>query len=74
MAITITQLTSFLAVIKGGSVTAAVEVGQGQSRDVEALMTKAGLTVNLTGIRADLAGISRTVLGRKKPIESRSEA
>jgi release factor glutamine methyltransferase len=45
-----------------------VEVGQGQAGDVEALMTKAGLSADLTAIRADLAGISRVVLGRKKPI------
>jgi release factor glutamine methyltransferase len=56
----------------GGAVV--VEVGQGQARDVEALMTKAGFTADLTSIRADMAGISRTVLGRKKPTESRSEA
>jgi release factor glutamine methyltransferase len=56
----------------GGAVV--VEVGQGQAPDVEALMTDAGLTVDLTSIRSDLAGIPRTVLGRKKPIESWSEA
>jgi release factor glutamine methyltransferase len=60
------------AVLRPGG-AAVVEVGQGQARDVEALMTTAGFTADLISIRADLAGISRTVLGRKKPIESRSE-
>ncbi|WP_407157060.1 peptide chain release factor N(5)-glutamine methyltransferase [Bradyrhizobium sp. STM 3557] len=50
----------------GGAV--AVEVGQGQAGDVEGLMTDAGFTADLTMIRADLAGIPRVVLGRKKPI------
>jgi release factor glutamine methyltransferase len=45
-----------------------VEIGEGQERDVEALMTRAGLTADSTTIKADLAGISRVVLGRKKPI------
>jgi release factor glutamine methyltransferase len=49
----------------GGAVV--VEVGRGQAGDVEALMTRAGLSADLTMIRADLAGISRVVLGRKKP-------
>ncbi len=43
-----------------------VEVGQGQSGDVEALMTAAGLSP--TGPpRADLAGIPRVVSGRRLP-------
>jgi release factor glutamine methyltransferase len=50
----------------GGSLV--VEVGQGQAGDVEALMTKAGLSADLTAIRVDLARIPRVVLGRKKPI------
>jgi release factor glutamine methyltransferase len=50
----------------GGAVV--VEVGQGQARDVEGLMTKAGLSADLTSIRKDLAGVPRTVLGRKNPI------
>jgi release factor glutamine methyltransferase len=50
----------------GGAV--AVEVGRDQARDVEALMTKASFSADLITIRADLAGISRTVSGRKKPI------
>ncbi len=50
----------------GGAIM--VEVGQGQAGDVEALMTEAGLSADLTAIRVDLAGISRVVLGRKKPI------
>jgi release factor glutamine methyltransferase len=50
----------------GGAVV--VEVGQGQAGDVEALMTEAGFTADLTTIRADLAGIPRVVSGRKKPI------
>ena len=45
-----------------------VEVGEGQAGDVEGLMTEAGFTADLTTIRADLAGIPRVVLGRKKPI------
>jgi release factor glutamine methyltransferase len=44
----------------------AVEVGQGQSTDVEELMTAAGLT--LQGLpKADLAGIQRAVAGRRLP-------
>ncbi|MEN3289928.1 MAG: release factor glutamine methyltransferase [Bradyrhizobium sp.] len=50
----------------GGAVV--VEVGQGQARDVEGLMTRAGLSADLTSIRNDLGGVSRTVLGRKNPI------
>jgi release factor glutamine methyltransferase len=50
----------------GGAVV--VEVGQGQAGDVEGLMTEAGFTADLTTVRADLAGIPRVVLGRKKPI------
>ena len=50
----------------GGSLV--VEVGVGQAGDVEALMTKTGIPADLTAIRADLAGIPRAVLGRKKPI------
>jgi release factor glutamine methyltransferase len=42
-----------------------VEVGIGQSGDVEGLMTAAGLTPD--GARADLAGIRRAVAGRKLP-------
>jgi release factor glutamine methyltransferase len=44
-----------------------VEVGQGQSLDVNGLMTKAGLSADFSSIRADLAGIPRTVMGQKKP-------
>lgn len=44
-----------------------VEIGQGQSGDVESLMTGSGLLVDFNTIRADLAGISRAVMGRKKP-------
>lgn len=43
-----------------------VEIGQGQSADVEALMTAAGLIVDLPA-SADLAGIPRALMGRKKP-------
>ena len=43
-----------------------VEVGQGQSRDIEGLMTAAGLTLERPP-RADLAGIHRAVAGRKLP-------
>jgi release factor glutamine methyltransferase len=50
----------------GGAVV--VEVGEGQAGDVEGLMTEGGFTADLTTIRADLAGIPRVVLGRKKPI------
>jgi release factor glutamine methyltransferase len=43
-----------------------LEVGQGQAGDVEAFMAKAGLTEEIPP-RGDLAGISRAVMGRKKP-------
>jgi len=43
-----------------------VEVGQGQSRDVDALMTTAGLWPDIPA-KSDLAGIPRAVVGRKKP-------
>ena len=43
-----------------------VEAGQGQSGDIEALMTAAGLTHN-SAPKADLAGIPRAVAGRKLP-------
>ena len=47
-----------------------VEAGQGQSDQIEALMTAAGLTTSNTP-RADLAGIPRAVSGRKTaPIKS----
>jgi release factor glutamine methyltransferase len=44
----------------------AVEVGEGQSADVERLMTSAGLTLEGPP-KADLAGIRRAVAGRKPP-------
>jgi release factor glutamine methyltransferase len=43
-----------------------VEAGQGQSGDIEALMTGAGLT-HERAPKADLAGIPRAVAGRKLP-------
>jgi release factor glutamine methyltransferase len=43
-----------------------VEAGQGQSRDIEALMTAAGLTRRQPP-KADLAGIQRAVAGLKLP-------
>jgi release factor glutamine methyltransferase len=43
-----------------------VEAGQGQSGDIEALMTAAGLTT-ANAPRADLAGIPRAVSGRQLP-------
>ncbi|WP_315751932.1 MULTISPECIES: peptide chain release factor N(5)-glutamine methyltransferase [unclassified Bradyrhizobium] len=43
-----------------------VEVGLGQSDEVAALMVRAGLTADSSTIRADLAGIPRTVMGLKK--------
>jgi release factor glutamine methyltransferase len=43
-----------------------VEAGQGQSRDIEALMTAAGLTRGRHP-KADLAGIQRAVAGLKLP-------
>jgi release factor glutamine methyltransferase len=43
-----------------------VEAGQGQSGDIEALMTAAGLT-HERAPKADLAGIPRAVGGRKLP-------
>lgn len=44
-----------------------VEAGQGQSGDIEALMTAAGLTPG-TSPKADLAGILRAVGGRRMPL------
>jgi release factor glutamine methyltransferase len=44
----------------------AVEVGAGQSADVERLMTSTGLTLEGPP-KADLAGIRRAVAGRKPP-------
>jgi release factor glutamine methyltransferase len=44
-----------------------VEAGQGQSRDIEALMTAAGLSHERPP-KADLAGIPRAVAGRKLPL------
>jgi release factor glutamine methyltransferase len=43
-----------------------VEAGHGQSRDIEALMTAAGLTRGRPP-KADLAGIQRAVAGQKLP-------
>ena len=43
-----------------------VEVGQGQSEEIEGLMTAAGLT-HPVAPKADLAGIRRAVAGRKLP-------
>jgi release factor glutamine methyltransferase len=43
-----------------------VEAGQGQTRDIEALMTAAGLTADRPP-KADLAGIPRAVSARKMP-------
>jgi len=43
-----------------------VEVGHGQSGDIEGLMTAAGLTLERPP-KADLAGIHRAVAGRKLP-------
>ena len=43
-----------------------VEAGQGQSGDIEGLMTATGLTLERPP-RADLAGIQRAVAGRKLP-------
>jgi release factor glutamine methyltransferase len=43
-----------------------VEAGQGQSGDIEALMTAAGIT-HERAPKADLAGIPRAVAGRKLP-------
>ncbi len=44
-----------------------VEVGRGQSGDVQGLMTAARLTPART-LKADLAGIPRAVAGRKLPL------
>jgi release factor glutamine methyltransferase len=44
----------------------AVEVGQGQSADVERLMVAEGLTLE-GAPKADLAGIHRAVAGRRRP-------
>ncbi len=43
-----------------------VEVGQGQSSDIEGLMTAAGLMLPVPP-KADLAGVRRAVAGRKLP-------
>ena len=43
-----------------------VEVGLGQSADIQALMTAAGLTLERPA-KADLAGVQRAVAGRKLP-------
>lgn len=43
-----------------------VEAGEGQSDDIEGLMTAAGLT-HERAPKADLAGIPRAVAGRKRP-------
>jgi release factor glutamine methyltransferase len=43
-----------------------VEIGQGQSGEIEGLMTAAGLTCERPA-KADLAGIRRAVAGRKVP-------
>jgi len=43
-----------------------VEAGLGQSGDIEALMTAAGLIIG-DAPKADLAGIQRAVSGRKLP-------
>jgi release factor glutamine methyltransferase len=43
-----------------------VEVGHGQSKEVEGLMTAAGLTLERPP-KADLAGIRRALAGRKLP-------
>ena len=52
-------------VLRRGGVL-VVEAGQGQSGDIEALMTAAGLTVERPP-KTDLAGIVRAVSGRKVP-------
>ena len=44
-----------------------VEAGHGQSREIEDLMTAAGLTLT-TPAKADLAGVRRAVAGRKLPL------
>ena len=44
----------------------AMEVGHGQSEEVERLMTKAGLTLEGPP-KADLAGVGRAVAGRRLP-------
>jgi len=49
-----------------GGAALVVEAGQGQARDIEALMTEAGLTPQ-SPPRADLAGIFRAVGARKMP-------
>jgi release factor glutamine methyltransferase len=58
----IPQAARLLAV--GG--TLVLEVGRGQSGDVEAMMTAAGLSTSRPP-KTDLAGIPRAVLGQKTP-------
>lgn len=43
-----------------------IEAGQGQSREIEALMTSAGLVLDGSP-KTDLAGVPRVVAGRKSP-------
>jgi release factor glutamine methyltransferase len=50
--------------VPGGALV--VEAGQGQSGDIQGLMTAAGLTLPVPP-KADLAGIRRAVAGRKLP-------
>ena len=54
------------AQLLAGGAALVVEAGQGQARDIEALMTAAGLTPQ-SPPRADLAGIFRAVGARKMP-------
>jgi release factor glutamine methyltransferase len=49
---------------RGGALV--VEAGRGQSGDIEALMTTAGLTIACSP-KADLAGIARAISARKMP-------
>jgi release factor glutamine methyltransferase len=49
---------------RGGALV--VEIGHGQSEEVEGLMTAAGLTLQEPP-KADLAGIRRALAGRKLP-------
>jgi release factor glutamine methyltransferase len=47
--------------------TLVVEAGQGQSGQIQGLMTAAGLTLDWP-VKADLAGVRRAVAGRKLPL------